>query len=552
MTAPGDTSFLTAEELESAKQDDIGAGSVDPNVLGAPAEAHNPLGYDVGFTSAVFLNLSQMIGVGIYSTPGSILKSVGSIGLFLILWLIGPLVSFAGLNVYNELASMFPKRSGAEVVYLEQAYPNPRLFVPITFAMTSVLLNFSAVNSIVFAQYMLDAFDIARTPFRTNLLGTGVATFAVAICCISTKWSLRLVNVITFIKVATLLFFALTGICVLAGLTSVPDPTANFRDPFEGSSRSGNALATGLVKISYTFLGWANANNVLAEVKGSDPVRTVRQAGYASLGIISVLYFFVNVAYVAAVPKEVLRESGQLAAAAFMRAVFGNAIAVQLLPLFIACSCIGNIIAVTIGHARSLREVARQGIMPYASFFSSTKPWGTPVAPILFTYVLTIVVMVAPPAEDAFSFLVDVSSYPGMLFAVGTAAAVWVLRRRRVLEGLAPAPFRASNIAVVVWLIRSVFLSVMPWVPPEGGSNGGDVSFWYATYCAVGLLIVAAACFYYYMSIVLLPRLGGYEIVEEVEELSDGALTKRLTRRYPGEGASLGTERTPLLDQRRQ
>lgn len=33
------------------------------NVLGAPVEQENPLGYGVGFTSAVFLNLSQMIGV---------------------------------------------------------------------------------------------------------------------------------------------------------------------------------------------------------------------------------------------------------------------------------------------------------------------------------------------------------------------------------------------------------------------------------------------------------------------------------------------------------
>jgi len=359
--------------------------------------------------------------------------------------------------------------------------------------------------------------------------------------------------VITFVKVATLLFFALTGICVLAGLTSVPDPTANFRNPFEGSSTSGNALATGLVKVSYAFLGWANASNVLAEVKGKDPVRTVRRAGYTSLGIISVLYFFVNVAYVAAVPKEVLRESSQLAAAAFMRAVFGDAMAIKLLPILIACSCVGNIIAVTIGHARGLREVARQGIMPYASFFSSTKPWGTPVTPILFKYVLTIIVMIAPPAEDAFSFLVDVSTYPGMLFAMGTAAAVWILRRRRAREGLAPAPFRAWNVAVVIWFIRSIFLSVMPWVPPEGGSNGGDVSFWYAMYCVVGLIIITLACVYYYAWIILLPRLGGYEIVEEVEELSDGALTKRLTRRYFGDDeVSNGTERTPLLDDSRE
>ena len=47
----------------------------------------------------------------------------------------------AALAVYTELASMFPNRSGAEVVYLEQAYPRPRFLVPVSFAVTTVLLS---------------------------------------------------------------------------------------------------------------------------------------------------------------------------------------------------------------------------------------------------------------------------------------------------------------------------------------------------------------------------------------------------------------------------
>lgn len=37
---------------------------------------------------------------------------------------------------------MFPNRSGAEVVYLEQAYPRPRSLVPVSFAVTTVLLSY--------------------------------------------------------------------------------------------------------------------------------------------------------------------------------------------------------------------------------------------------------------------------------------------------------------------------------------------------------------------------------------------------------------------------
>jgi len=98
-----------------------------------------------------------------------------------------------------ELASMFPNRAGAEVVYLEQAYPRPRYLAPVAFAVTSVLLSFvhyrlphtsfipkhnpnrfSVTNSIVFAQYVLTIFDIPTTDFRQTFLALAVITFSVA------------------------------------------------------------------------------------------------------------------------------------------------------------------------------------------------------------------------------------------------------------------------------------------------------------------------------------------------------------------------------------
>lgn len=63
-------------------------------------------------------------------------------------WFIGFVVSCAALAVYLELASYFPSRSGAEVVYLEQAYPRPKYFFPVAFAVQSVILSFSSSNAI--------------------------------------------------------------------------------------------------------------------------------------------------------------------------------------------------------------------------------------------------------------------------------------------------------------------------------------------------------------------------------------------------------------------
>jgi len=80
--------------------------------------------------------------------------------MLLLYWMITPLFAFGGssficfpqarifsydttggLALYSELASMFPNRSGAEVVYLEQAYPKPRFFVSTTWAVIAVLTS---------------------------------------------------------------------------------------------------------------------------------------------------------------------------------------------------------------------------------------------------------------------------------------------------------------------------------------------------------------------------------------------------------------------------
>ena len=62
----------------------------------------NPLGREVTLLSAVMLNLGQLLGSGVYSVPGAILSSVGSIGLLLIYWIIGAIVAFGSSSVWKE------------------------------------------------------------------------------------------------------------------------------------------------------------------------------------------------------------------------------------------------------------------------------------------------------------------------------------------------------------------------------------------------------------------------------------------------------------------
>jgi hypothetical protein len=59
-----------------------------------------------------------------------------------------------------------------------------------------------------------------------------------------------------------------TGFVVLGGHTKVANPSANFKNAFNGSSpASGYGLSNALVKVNFAYAGYTNAFNVVAELK---------------------------------------------------------------------------------------------------------------------------------------------------------------------------------------------------------------------------------------------------------------------------------------------
>ena len=100
------------------------------------------------------------------------------------------------------------------------------------------------------------------------------------------------------------------------------------------------------MKVNWAFYGWQNGFNVLSEIRSPrGPARTARLAGLLALAFVFVLFLLVNVAYVAAVPADDIKKSGELVASLLFRNVYGEGLAAKLLPLMVALSCIGNIVS---------------------------------------------------------------------------------------------------------------------------------------------------------------------------------------------------------------
>jgi Amino acid permease len=70
------------------------------------------LGRNLGWSSAYILIMSRVIGSGIFATPGAIVQSVGSVGITLLLWIAGALISWLGLAISLEYGCMLPRSGG--------------------------------------------------------------------------------------------------------------------------------------------------------------------------------------------------------------------------------------------------------------------------------------------------------------------------------------------------------------------------------------------------------------------------------------------------------
>ncbi|KLU91233.1 high-affinity methionine permease [Magnaporthiopsis poae ATCC 64411] len=511
-----------------------GSQSAYQEAVGAPVETKSPLGYHVGWMTIIFLNINQMIGTGIFSTPGSVLNRTGSPGLALIYWFIGTLMAAAGFAVYLELASYFPNRSGSEVVYLEQSYPRPRHFFPIAFAVQSVILSFSSSNAIVLSRYVWRL--VGKDPTEWEMRAVAIAAYTLAVVCVvaHNKYSLWATNVIGALKIGTLVFIGILGLAVLGGNVDkrrVPDPGRNFRNSFDGTTTSGNNLSSALVSIVFSYTGYQNAFNVVNEIK--NPIPKLKLYGSISVLIVAVLYMFCNIAYFSAVSKAEFAASKEIAASVFFVAVFGEGGgAVTALNVLVLLSAFGNLLATLIGSSRMIREIGRQGVLPYPWFWVSTKPFGTPIGPYLLKWGMTFLMIVIPPAGDAFQFVVSLNTYPSGVFHLAMAVGVYLIRRRRKRAGIPDSGFRAWNVAVIFFILIQVYILAMPWWPPAGGIYAGDVSFFYATYCLVGVAILVVCYLYYYLWITLLPKWKGYCIRPEILDVDEGsgANTHRLVK----------------------
>jgi L-type amino acid transporter 9 len=377
----------------------------------------------------VALVLGTVIGSGIFASPGKVLDAAGSVGLSLIVWIVGGLLSLAGALCYAELGTALPL-AGGEYAYLSKSLGRPCSFVFTWTQFFVMKTTTQAIISIIFANYLgrvLFGPSMEENDWRLKVIAISAIVLITTINCISIRWGSLVQVSCTVLKIAALIGITILGLASLVGFTSV-DSSGSFVAPFTSlkpdlvGSNIINGFGLSMISALWAYEGWNHLNYVSEELK--NPERDLPRAIVVGLVGVIIIYIFVNVAYLAVLsPQEVI--ASQAVATDFAVKVIGRDLGLILIPLAVAISTFGATNGFMLTSSRIFYAAARDGQFP--SFLNQINPTTGVPTRALITQGVWACILLALPATG-FSTLLSFYGFAAWVFYGLAAISVIILR----------------------------------------------------------------------------------------------------------------------------
>ena len=383
-----------------------------------------PLRRDIGFFGSAFLSFNGVIGASIFALPASLYADFGSFSPWL--FPIFGLLVLAVAIPFARVAACFPV-SGGPVVY--GAMFGPLASFQLGWIYYVARATALAANANVFVTYCA-----AFAPPLTDGIGRAGAIAALIgllalVNMIGVRRAIRLLDLLTVLKATPLIVLALWGL-VAAGAVEMP-----ARLPPLGEVEIAALL------VLYAFVGFENS--VVPAGETADPERNVPRALLATILATALLYFIVQLAYVAVMEPG---EGGDAPLIAFGGVVAGPAGA-ALLTAAALFSLGGNLSGNMTATPRATYALARDGLLP-GWFGRVDARFHTPVNSILFMALLTAGLAIS----SSFVWLAVVSTLARLIVYSASIAALPRARRR---AGRAMTPG--------LWLLMTPAFAICLW-----------------------------------------------------------------------------------------
>lgn len=438
----------------------VASGASGSATVAAAAPA-NQLRRSFRVRDGVALIVSNVIGVGIFTTPAFIAKNVPNPGVMLALWVAGGALALFGAMSYAQLGRMWPS-AGGEYIYLSRAYGPTAGFLS---GWTSLIAGFSgavaasSVGLIAYVGQYFPALGSDRSLFSFSFyvgaftvspraLGAALVIVAFALLHACNLGAGKLTQ-----NMLSLLILLIIGAFCVFGFAAGAGSWSHFQSTHAPLKTTSLLLA--FLPIMFSYSGWNAASYISEEMY--DTRRTIGPALLTGTCLVIALYVLLNAVYIYAVPAQQMSHAVNVAdvAARGLFGVSGKAIA-PVISAFTIVALLGSVSAMTIAGPRVYFAMSRDGA--FIPSFARTSPrFHTPMLAIALQAGWSILLVMTGSFEQLFN-------YTGFMILLSSGAAVaglFVSRRQELrekpalwLKMVAPAIFVVACAAIVgntVW-----------------------------------------------------------------------------------------------------
>jgi amino acid transporter len=375
---------------------------------------------DIGFSGSAFLAFNGVIGASIFALPAKLQDQFGAFSPWLFP-LFGLLVLVVALP-FARVASHFTI-SGGPVVYAATFGPAASFQAGWIYYLARVTAL--AANANVLVTYLATVWPpLALGAWRAAAILAVVAALT-AINVAGVRKAVRMLDAFTLLKAAPLILLAVAGL-VVAG-ESLPGP---------GPVPPLTALESAALLVLYAFVGFEGSTIPAGETK--DASRTVPRALIATICATALLYFLVQLAYIASMAPG---EGGDAPLVTFATKLAGPVGGLVLTGAAIF-SLLGNISGGITAATRATYALGRDGLLP-GWFGKVSERFHTPSNSILFMGLLIAILAIS----GSFVWLAVISTLARMLVYALSIAALPRLEKGRPLAWL----MVVAGLAVCLW-----------------------------------------------------------------------------------------------------
>jgi len=394
----------------------------------------------LGVLAVTTLVIGEVIAIGIFLTPATMARSVGSPLWLLIVWLIMGAMALSGALCYGALAARFPEAGGG-YVYLREAFGPLVAFVYGWKCLLVMDPGITALLAMGLAGYVGYALGWSGPLLKVVALGAILIMAAVSIAGV--RLGARLMQGLTALKLGALALIALLAVILGAGSWSHFVPFVAQR---AGSDPLPGALAPALVGAFFAFGGWWEIAKLAGEAR--DPARTVPRALALGVTAITLVYIVTSAVFLYLVPLERVT-SGETFAAQAGEALFGPA-GGRVFAAIVIVAVAGSLLALLMALPRVYYAMARDGVF-FKSVANVHPRFGTPTRAVAIQATLASVLVLLGTFQQILSYFIFVT----VAFLALTVVGLIVLRRR---EGAAAYHTSGYPLTPALFLILVVVL----------------------------------------------------------------------------------------------